>query len=166
MTGTNSKNSVLFVCMGNICRSPAGEGVMRSRLAERGLENEIHVDSAGTIPYHAGDPPDPRMVDAAARRGYSFAGRARMINPSDAKHFDLIVAMDRTNRADILERFGSRPADVRLLSDFLDRDSLDGEVPVDVPDPYHGGAQDFDRVLDMMEAACPRILDHLLERTG
>ena len=158
MPGTKSKKSVLFVCMGNICRSPTGEGVMRQLLAEHGLDGEIHVDSAGTIAYHEGDPPDARMRAAAARRGYELEGRARQITARDAARFDLIIAMDRSNHADVVEQLDGHTADVRLLSDFLDAG------PVDVPDPYYGGAQGFERALDMIEAACPHILEHLLER--
>lgn len=145
--------------MGNICRSPTGEGVFRKLLAERGMDGKIHVDSAGTISYHAGEHPDYRMQRAAARRGYELVGRARQIQRKDLRSFDLIIVMDRDNQADVLAiaRDGDAVEHVRLLSEFLG----DG-WPVDVPDPYYGGAKGFDHVIDMIESACPRILESLL----
>lgn len=147
--------------MGNICRSPAGEGVMRALLAERALDHRVEVDSAGTTAYHAGEPPDERMRLAAERRGYRLEGRARPLEIDDFERFDLIVAMDRENLRDI--RSLRRDADVadgkvRLLSHYLPAGS-----PVDVPDPYYGRGSGFDVVLDMIEAACPTILEQLLE---
>ena len=149
--------------MGNICRSPTGEGVFRALVDREGLVETVGVDSAGTISYHAGSRPDARMTRAAAARGYELGGRARQIRREDLRSFDLVVAMDRENRADILTLAaeGEPVAHVRLLSDFLE-----GEWPIDVPDPYYGGAEGFDRVLDMIEAACPRILAHLLAGDG
>jgi protein-tyrosine phosphatase len=144
--------------MGNICRSPAAEGVMRRVLAERGLDGAVEVDSAGTTAYHVGEPPDPRMRQAAAERGYPLAGAARRAVAGDFADFDLVVAMDTSNRDD-LERLappGAR-AELRLLSDFLPPGA-----PRDVPDPYYGGEKGFDTVLDLIEAACPAIADHLL----
>ena len=156
---------VLFVCLGNICRSPTAEGVMHALLAERGLEGAVEVDSAGTIAYHAGEGADPRMQRAAAERGYSLDSIARQVELEDFEPFDLLVAMDRSNRED-LEAMAPTAArrsprssrgKIRLLSDFLP----DG-APADVPDPYWGGAKGFDRVLDLIEEACPRILEELL----
>ncbi len=149
--------SVLFVCMGNICRSPTGEGLFRAYVEDRGLSDRIHIDSAGTISYHTGNPPDPRVIESAARRGYELTGSARQISRSDFDRFDLIVAMDRENYSDIIDLGGARPDQVRLLSSFLP----DGSSP-DVPDPYYGGADGFETVLDMIEQACPEILDRLL----
>lgn len=150
--------SVIFLCMGNICRSPAAEGVLKALAAERGVAERVRVDSAGTISFHAGKPPDPRMLEAAARRGYRLDGRSRPFEAEDAERFDLVVAMDRENLADLAEICGRRPANARLLSHFLPPGS-----PTDVPDPYYGGARGFDVVLDLMEEACPRVLDHLLD---
>jgi protein-tyrosine phosphatase len=156
---------VLFVCMGNICRSPAAEGVLRHALAEGGLEELIEVDSAGTLSYHTGEPADPRMRRAAERRGYRLESLARKVRRDDFQHFDLLVAMDRDNHADLTDlagraadRIASRSGQLRLLSDFLPPGS-----PLDVPDPYYGGGDGFERVLDMLEEACPRLLSHLLE---
>jgi protein-tyrosine phosphatase len=149
---------VLFVCLGNICRSPTAEGVMHALLAEHGLEGAVEVDSAGTIAYHIGEGADPRMQRAAAERGYSLDSISRQVDEEDFERFDLVVAMDRSNRED-LEAMAPDGTDgkLRLLSDFLP----DG-APEDVPDPYWGGAKGFDRVLDLIEEACPRILEELL----
>ncbi|PIE19474.1 MAG: phosphotyrosine protein phosphatase [Proteobacteria bacterium] len=154
---TSETKRVLFVCMGNICRSPTGEGVLRKLVAERGLEDTIEVESAGTIGYHVGELPDPRMREAASGRGYSLDSRARQFDKADFERFDLIVAMDRHNLADIrsLDTAGAHRERVRLLSDFLDESD---EWPVDVPDPYYGGPAGFQKVLDMIEAASAQLL--------
>ncbi len=157
MSASQETASVLFVCMGNICRSPTAEALLRHLVAEEGLEGRIRIDSAGTIDYHEGAPPDLRMSEAAARRGYELGGRSRSITPEDAYRFDLIVAMDRSNLADVTEILDGGPANVRLLSDFLDEGA-----PVDLPDPYYGGPQGFERVLDLLEEAGPRILAYLM----
>lgn len=150
---------VLFVCLGNICRSPTGEAVLRHRAGARGLgDGDLEVDSAGTLGYHAGSPPDRRMARAAARRGYQLDGAARRVVPSDYDRFDLIVAMDEANRTD-LRTFARSERDwrrVRLLTSFLPAGS-----PRDVPDPYHGDEADFERVLDLVEQASEAILDEL-----
>lgn len=155
-----AEKSVLFVCLGNICRSPAAEGIFRAHLAERGLEAVVEVDSAGTIDQHAGERADPRMREAASARGYDLGSRARRVTPEDFERFDLIVAMDRSNRDDLerlAERGGGGIRKVRLLSEYLSAGS-----PEDVPDPYWGGPRGFDNVLDLLEDACPAILDDLV----
>ncbi|MEM8933098.1 MAG: low molecular weight protein-tyrosine-phosphatase [Acidobacteriota bacterium] len=149
--------SVLFVCMGNICRSPTGEGLFRQLVEDRGLEDRITIDSAGTIAHHAGERPDPRMRDAAARRGYELDGAARQVTREDFDRFDLIVAMDGQNVVDLLDVATPHDGQLQLLSDFLPPGSA-----TDVPDPYYGGQRGFEIVLDMIEEACPAILDHLL----
>ena len=143
---------ILFVCMGNICRSPTAEGVMRHLLAERGLENEIEVESAGTGGWHAGSPPDARSARAAAARGITLEGAARQVTRADFEEFDLLVAMDRDNLADLqaIAPPGTEHK-VRLLL-------ADGR---DVPDPYYGGPHGFENVLDLVEAACEQLLDEL-----
>lgn len=158
MTDTNSTQRVLFVCLGNICRSPTGEGVLRALLAEHGLDGRIEVESAGTSAYHVGEPADARMQQAAGRRGYELTSRARQAVQDDFHRFDLIVAMDRTNRDDLaaLAPAGAR-AELRLFSDFLPPGS-----PADVPDPYYGGPEGFDRVLDLVEEGAEGIIEHLL----
>ena len=151
---------VLFVCLGNICRSPTGEGLLRHVLAERGLDGEIEVDSAGTGAWHVGDGPDARMVRAAAGRGYRLEGAARQATAEDFRRFDLVVAMDRQNLADLEEIApppDERRAELRLFSSFLPPGA-----PEDVPDPYYGGEQGFERVIDLVEEGCAAIVDHLL----
>lgn len=155
--------SVLFVCLGNICRSPTAEGVMRHLLAEQGLTGEVMVDSAGTGAYHVGEPADPRMRQAAARRGYRLDSLARQVVPADFERFSLVVAMDRDNLRDLETLAGGAShdrAELHLLSAFLPADG-----PLDVPDPYYGGERGFEEVLDLIEVACPPLLDHLLART-
>jgi protein-tyrosine phosphatase len=143
---------ILFVCMGNICRSPTAEGVMRHLLAERGLEDEIEVESAGTGGWHAGSPPDARSARAAAARGITLEGAARQVTRADFEDFDLLVAMDRDNLADLqaIAPPGTEHK-VRLLL-------ADGR---DVPDPYYGGPHGFENVLDLVEHACEQLLDEL-----
>lgn len=151
-----AQRRVLFVCMGNICRSPTAEGLFRRLVAERGLDDTIEVDSAGTLSYHQGEPPDARMREAAARRGYELGGTARAVAAVDFERFDLIVAMDRDNLRDLEAEAGTARSRLRLFSDFLPAGS-----PVDVPDPYYGGASGFDRVLDLVEVGCPALLAEL-----
>ncbi len=159
MNESVQRKSVLFVCMGNICRSPAGEGVFQALVESRGLTESVVVDSAGTIDYHAGNPADERMRQAATRRGYALLSRARQVTRGDLDEFSLVVAMDRDNLADLRTLARGRDTDnVRLLSSFLDH-----KWGIDVPDPYYGGARGFEHVLDMIEAACPAILAHLLD---
>jgi protein-tyrosine phosphatase len=143
---------VLFVCMGNICRSPTAEGVMRHLLAERGLEDEIEVQSAGTGGWHAGSPPDARSTRAAAARGITLEGAARQVTRADFEDFDLLVAMDRDNLADL--RAIAPPGTEHKLRLLL------GEGR-DVPDPYYGGPHGFENVLDLVETACEQLLDEL-----
>lgn len=156
-SSSTAKHSVLFVCMGNICRSPTGEGLFRAHVEAEGLVDAVLIDSAGTISYHTGNPPDPRMRAAAARRGYHLGGSARQVRRQDFRDFELVVAMDRDNYSDLVALGGAQEGQIRLLSSFLP-----AGAPVDVPDPYYGGDQGFETVLDMIEEACPAILDHLL----
>jgi protein-tyrosine phosphatase len=153
----NGLKRVLFVCLGNICRSPAAEGVLKKLLADRNLQNRIEVDSAGTSSYHLGEPADRRMRAAAQRRGMQLMSRSRMISQRDFLIFDLIIAMDSSNYRELMNYDQSGEGKVRLLSDFLD-DSW----PREVPDPYFGGETGFEEVLDLLEAACPKLLDALL----
>lgn len=148
---------VLFVCWGNICRSPTAEGVFRAYVAESGLDGTIEIDSAGTISYHEGEAPDARMREAAARRGYTLDGTSRKVAEADFRKFDLIVAMDRDNLNDLEAQAGAGRPRLRLFGAYLSAES-----PVDVPDPYYGGASGFDRVLDMIEAGCPELLEELM----
>jgi protein-tyrosine phosphatase len=151
---------LLFVCMGNICRSPTAEGVMRALLREQDLEHVVEVDSAGTGAWHEGSPPDERATAAARTRGVTLAGAARVVTLRDLERFDLILAADRHNLTDLLAQApaGARER-IRLLREF-DPASADGD-DLDVPDPYYGGPDGFEHVLDLVEAACRGLLDDL-----
>ncbi len=146
---------VLFVCMGNICRSPAAEGVFRAFGAARGFADRIAIDSAGTIAAHAGEPADPRMRRAAARRGYALTSIARAVTADDLAEFDVVVAMDEDNVADLARLARDAPVAVVRLGGFIP-----GAGAVAVPDPYYGGERGFDVVLDMIESACPDLFEH------
>jgi len=153
---------ILFVCMGNICRSPTAEGVFRRLIRERAPHVEIEVDSAGTHDYHVGHPPDPRAVAAAARRGIDLTSlRARMVEETDFERFDLIVAMDRLNRETLFDRSPAEYRDrIRLLMEFSASNDIE-----DVPDPYYGGAVGFERVLDLVEEAAAGLLEEVMAQT-
>jgi len=141
---------ILFVCMGNICRSPTAEGVTRKIIINNGMLNLIKVDSAGTHDYHLGEPPDPRTRQAAMKRGIDLSRlRARQVCPEDFERFDLLLAMDRANLAHL--RRGSRPEYHSKLGLFLEYAEAFEEE--EMPDPYYGGARGFERVLDMAEDA-------------
>ena len=149
---------ILFVCMGNICRSPTAEAVFREHARRHAPELEMEIDSAGTHDYHVGEAPDPRAIKAAARRGLDLSGlRARQVEDADFERFDLILAMDRLNHVTLLER--SPPEyhpRIRLMLEF----AADPEG-LDVPDPYYGGASGFDEVLDLVEEAAAGLLAEL-----
>lgn len=152
---------ILFVCMGNICRSPTAEGVMRHLVREAGLEDEIVIDSAGTGNWHAGDPPDERATAAAAQRGIVLEGAARQITVDDFEAFDYLLAADRDNLAGIraIAPDEEAAAKARLLREFDPASA--GAPDLDVPDPYYGGPQGFETVLDQIEAACRGLLDEI-----
>lgn len=149
---------VLLVCMGNICRSPMAEGVLRQRLAARQLPLPVEVDSAGTHGYHDGAPPDPRARSAALRRGVDISKlQARQVEAVDFIRFDLILVMDEDNRAVLLETATEEyQGKIRLLLEF----SPEGTAR-NVPDPYYGGSVGFERVLDMVEESMAGLLDEL-----
>ncbi len=145
---------VLCVCMGNICRSPTAEAVLRELARREAPELTLEVDSAGTHGYHVGDPPDPRAVAAAARRGYDLSPlRARQFTAKDFERFDLILAMDEDNRATMLRQGSGR---VELLLSYAPQW---GER--NVPDPYYGGEAGFERVLDLIESAARGVIESL-----
>ena len=151
--------SILFVCMGNICRSPLAEGIFRHRLAERAVHLNVMIDSAGTHSYHVGDPPDQRAQTAAARRGIdiSMLG-ARKVVEIDFERFDYILVMDDENRRALLQR--SEPeyhAKVRLFLDYSR-----ANPGAEVPDPYYGGPAGFERVIDLIEEATEGLLDEIV----
>jgi protein-tyrosine phosphatase len=152
---------ILFVCLGNICRSPTAEGVMRHLVREQGLEGSIEVDSAGTGGWHVGAAPDARASEAARRRSIVLEGAARQFAASDFDDYDLILAMDAENARDLLAIAPSEEAadKVRLLREF--DPASDGSGDLDVPDPYYGGDDGFDQVLDMVDAAARGLLERL-----
>lgn len=151
---------VLFVCLGNICRSPTAEGVFRHLLAREAPELRVEVDSAGTAGYHIGDPPDLRSQRAAARRGIDLSGlRARQVTPADFGHFGLILAMDRDNLAELQRMRPARSrAQLRLFLDYAPQLDLR-----EVPDPYYGDASAFEEVLDLAAAASRGLIAALHE---
>lgn len=152
----NAPFGVLFVCTGNICRSPTAEGVFLRLVRDAGLADQISVDSAGTHDYHVGEPPDARSVEAAARRGYNLSGlRARKFEREDLHRFDLVVAMDRGHYA-ILSRMAHPSAahKLRMMMSFARRFEQ-----TEVPDPYYGGEEGFEQVLDMLEDAAQGLIE-------
>ncbi len=153
---------ILFVCLGNICRSPTAEAVLRTLAAREAPELSIEVDSAGTAAYHAGEPPDPRTRQAAARRGYDLTAlRARIVELVDFEHFDLILAMDRENLRELRRRAPAGAHErLRLFLEFAPEAG-----PPEVPDPYYGGPNGFEEVLDLVETATRGLLAHLRQRS-
>lgn len=150
--------AVLFVCMGNICRSPTAEGVFRRLLEQEAPELDVLVDSAGTHAYHVGHPPDPRACRAAERRGVDLrTQRARQVTVEDFARHELVLAMDRDNHAQLLELCPEEYRErVRLFLEFAPSAGRD-----EVPDPYYGGANGFEHVLDLVEEAARGLLEHL-----
>ena len=157
MIDLKDKKSILFVCMGNICRSPTAEGVFLHLLEQAGLADEFDIDSAGTHAYHINEPPDRRAQAAAARRGFTMSHlRARRVEAEDFERFDHIVAMDRDNVAALQDLADEQHYGKIHL--FLDFSSGNEE---EVPDPYYGGAAGFERVLDLIEDASRGLLETL-----
>lgn len=148
-----------FVCLGNICRSPTAEAVMARLIRDENLESEVEIESAGTGDYHVGEPPDARSAAAAKRRGVVLRGQAAQFGRNDFDRFDLVLAMDRHNKANIMAiaRDDDDRRKVHLLRDF-DPASPKGS---EVPDPYYGGDRGFETVLDVCEAGCRGLLDYL-----
>ncbi len=155
------KYSVLFVCMGNICRSPTAHGVFRQKVINQGLAHLVFVDSAGTHNYHPNSPPDERSQAHAAKRGYDLSDlRARQIQDGDFDRYDLILVMDWDNLALVQDVCPPKhQTKVRRLTEFCRQH----DSPV-VPDPYYGGSQGFDQVLDLVEDACEGLIQHVRQR--
>jgi protein-tyrosine phosphatase len=154
---------VCFVCLGNICRSPTAEGILRALVAKAGLEGRIEVDSAGTGSWHVGELPDPRTRAEARRRGLELTSRARQLRPEDFERFDYILVMDASNHADALS-IAPRPGARALLERLRSFDPRAGD-DLDVPDPYFGD-DGFAHVFDLCETACRHLLSHLREKHG
>ena len=158
MTG----RSVLFVCLGNICRSPLAEAVFRHQVRERGLEDRFEIDSAGTSGYHQGAPPDRRSTETARRRGVELTGRSRMVSADDLRRFDYVIAMDAENEAELRDLLAAGgTARVHRLREWDPRPDHG-----DVPDPYYGGARGFDDVHDIVERASAGFLAHVVRAHG
>lgn len=152
---------VLFVCLGNICRSPSAEGVFRQVLASEAPDLVVEIDSAGTADYHVGSPPDHRSIAAAKRRGIDLSTlRARMVASEDFAYYDLILAMDRANLAELRSRAPAAHHErIRLMMEFAPQ-----AVSHDVPDPYYGGPQGFEEVLDLLQEAASGLVKELRAR--
>lgn len=152
---------ILFVCLGNICRSPAAEGVLRTVATRAGLADRLHIASAGTASYHVGQPPDARMTAAASRRGHALNSRARHLHAADLDLYDLVLVMDEANRRDVLALASTDTAraKVRPFATFCRHPAA-----TEIPDPYYGGPEGFDHVLDLLEDGCVNLLDHLRHR--
>lgn len=160
------KKRILFVCLGNICRSPAAEGIMRALVEEHGLDDEIYIDSAGIGSWHVGEQPDRRMRKHAAQRGYDLSPlRARQFQSDDFEKFDWIVVMDEENYHDVMRKAPSIPshnkqAQVVRMKDFFNRFKGYDYVP----DPYYGGADGFELALDMIEDGCKEMLNSMQQK--
>lgn len=157
----NKKYKILFVCLGNICRSAAAEEIMRVLIKRAGYEKEIEVDSAGISSYHQGDPADIRMRAHARCRGYEILHLSRPVCTDDFYHFDLIIGMDDYNIETLKEKAPNIAceAKIRRMTDYCQSKSVDH-----VPDPYYGGSEGFENVLDILEDACSGLLEALLSR--
>jgi protein-tyrosine phosphatase len=160
MSTPKPPSRVLFVCLGNICRSPAAEIIFRKHATDAGRAAEFEIDSAGTIGHHQGSPPDSRMGEALRQKGYRVEGSARQIQAVDLENFDLIVTMDETNLADVLKLDSSAKSHPKIrpfMSFCRHHDDLR------VPDPYYGGQRGFDHVIRLLEDGCEGILAELIE---
>ena len=157
---TSKPTRILFVCLGNICRSPLAEAVFRQQVRKRGVEERFQIDSAGTSDYHVGHPPDERSAGVARGRGIEVTGSARQITADDLRRFDYVIAMDAENLRQIqrLKDATGGAARIHRLREW-DPEPEGG----DVPDPYYGGPRGFENVHDLVERSCAALLDHLLD---
>ncbi|MDH6353727.1 protein-tyrosine phosphatase [Dysgonomonas sp. PH5-45] len=161
MDNNQKEYKVLFVCLGNICRSPAGEGIFKKLVEDKGLAHRFFIDSAGTGGWHIGELPDARMRQHGARRGYDFNSRARKFDVQDFDDFDIILAMDDSNYNNIMRLSPDLESGQKVyrMTDFSRKYSYDH-----VPDPYYSGADGFELVLDLLEDACGGLLENILEQ--
>ena len=159
MTELSNKYKVLFVCLGNICRSPAAHGIFEHIVRENGMEGRIEVDSAGTYSGHRGELPDRRMRNAAVRRGYDLTHRSRPVSALDFLDFDLIIAMDDQNYEDLMHLAPSVEAThkIKRMANYFTTHNISY-----VPDPYYMGLEGFDLVLDLLEEACRTLFESLI----
>jgi protein-tyrosine phosphatase len=158
---------ILLVCLGNICRSPTAEAALREAFADAGMADRVEIDSAGTGDWHVGHPPDPRMTEAAAGVGLTLDGSARQVTPSDLRDYDLVLAMDRTNAADLHAMAGGDPdleRRIRLFREFEPDRTPGDESDLDVPDPYYGGPEGFERVVEIVRSAAGGVVDHVRDQ--
>ncbi|MDO9355724.1 MAG: low molecular weight protein-tyrosine-phosphatase [Solirubrobacteraceae bacterium] len=156
---------MLFVCLGNICRSPSAEAVLRKMVSARGLTGEIEIDSAGTGGWHAGNAPDRRAVAEAERRGIMMSGRARQVTANDLRDFDLIIAMDEANRRDLiaLATDDEVRAKIQLLREW-DPEAMGHDRAV--PDPYYGGDREFAEMFEIIDRSAEALVDDLAKRVA
>ncbi len=152
------KTSILFVCLGNICRSPMAEGIMQHLIEKTKLDNNILVDSAGILSVHQGEQPDKRMREAAFARGYKLNHRSRPVTTNDFDEFDLIIGMDDSNIAALEQKAPTLEAQnkIRRMAEFFSSQDIDH-----VPDPYYGGSQGFDLVINLLEDGCSNLLKEI-----
>lgn len=161
---TTKPISVLFICLGNICRSPLAEGVFRGLVRETGLEHAFEIDSAGTSDYHEGNPADPRTIEVARRRGVELTSRSRPVTKDDVDAFDYLIVMDDSNLRDVRRLAASVRPDARILR--LREFDPEAAGELDVPDPYYGGEAGFVLVQEIVERACAGLLEHLRAESG
>ncbi len=155
------KYKILFVCLGNICRSPAAEGIFKDVVGRAGLSDKFEIDSAGTGRYHIGDLPDSRMRRQASKRGLTLDHRCRQVSAEDFSHFDMIIGMDDSNICNLRRMAPSVEAQKKIhrMAEFIDRKVFDYDH---VPDPYYEGTDGFELVLDLLENSCSRLLDSIV----
>jgi len=154
----DDKIKILFICLGNICRSPAAEGIMKYLVTQKGVESKFEIDSAGLLNYHEGEPPDGRICNQAFLRGYRLTSLSRPINSRDYFYYDLIIGMDNNNIQLLKQRAPDTVSQqkIRRMTDYCRKYTHDH-----VPDPYYGGIAGFELVLDLLEDACEGLLEEL-----
>lgn len=160
-TQKNKKTRLLFVCLGNICRSPAAEGIMQTLVDKNGLQDIIEVDSAGTSGWHEGDLPDERMRAHGERRGYDFSSLARKFSKSDFENFDYIIVMDNNNYNNVKSMASNKEQEekIKKMTEF----SIQFKHHNEIPDPYYGGSTGFELVLDLLEDACEGLMHKIIK---